>query len=396
MYQINLFENVKSPQNPVIITDQDYINYVKNGINEKEVLKARVYGKGSKLYESIKLNRLCVTHNFIFKDHKRDTNIISSSGLLYFDIDTNFDFNLIDKSKVYIHHKSFGGNGSSIIVKVDGITVDNFESSYRHIANNLQIANLIDSNAIKKTQFTVLSFDPNIYHNPNSFVFTATEKVSFGSNMSSSSNLLRNDTFLINNNSTRFRITNASDYVEFDKEYQVFPDGISTAKIDIPRNIPVGNRTNVMMAIVTQMVSLNPNQTEEQTLNRALAINNIISKEPLSYGAVVGIVNSILRYSKENTLKPINNKIRKVIFNENSKLTKAEKIDIVNKEVGAIRTQATKQKIYDAIEQWDSIEKITAKKVAEKIGIGESTVKKYWSKFKTVISETNKRHKSKV
>jgi hypothetical protein len=340
VYQINLFKNLKSPNNPVIITSRDYINYVQNGKDEQQVLTARNNGKGSKLYDSLKQSRFCVTHNFLFKDYKKDCNIISSTGLLYFDIDSDFDFSSIDNSKVYIHHKSFGGNGCAIIVQASGITTSNFKSSYLAIAHDLGISSCIDDNAIKKSQYTVLSYDPNLYYYDNSFVFTATEseKVSFRSNMLSSSYLPANDTLLKTSNSTLpYRNTNAGDYVESNKEYQVFPEGIGTARIDIPRNISIGSRTRVLMAIMNQVVALNPMQTQEQILNRALVFNSIITKEPLGYEKVIGIVSSIVRYNKEGTLTPINNKIRKVIFNEKSRLSREEKVAIVNKEVGAIR-----------------------------------------------------------
>lgn len=392
MYRINLFKNLKSPNNPLTITSQDYIEYVKNGCNKEQVLTARNYDKSSKSYNSIKSNRLCVTHNFLFKDYKKDSNIISSTGLLYFDIDTNLDFNTIDDSRVYIHHKSFGGNGSSIIVQASGITTDNFKTSYFSIADDLGISKYMDVDAIKKSQYTVISYDPQLYFNPNSFVFPPTEpkKVSFRGNMSSSANLPRNDTFLIDGNAILpYRTTNASDYVEANKEYQVYPEGIKTAKIDIPRNIAVGKRTKVLMAIMNQVLAINKNLTKEQVLNKALNINQIFTNNPLPIENVIGIVKSIFRYQTEGTLKPINNKVRKVIFSEKSKLTKEEKISIVNKEVGAMRTKNTKQRIYNVIETWNKSGKITIKKIAEELKLGEATVKRNWKEFKVLVQNYN-------
>jgi hypothetical protein len=167
----------------------------------------------------------------------------------------------------------------------------------------------------------------------------------------------------------------------------VFPEGIGTARIDIPRNISIGSRTRVLMAIMNQVVALNPMQTQEQILNRALVFNSIITKEPLGYEKVIGIVSSIVRYNKEGTLTPINNKIRKVIFNEKSRLSREEKVAIVNKEVGAIRTERTKQRIYNAIEGWNVPDKITAKKIAIVLNLGLSTVKRYWPEFKALVKD---------
>ena len=388
MYKINLYENLRSPKNPNVIPIDRYVDFIKEGINETQVLTARVHGKGTKLYDRIKANRYCVTHNFLYNGYKSDDNIISSTGLLYYDVDSSIDFSQLDTNKIFIHHKSLGGIGSSIIVKANDITVDNFDSNYQSIAKELGIESLIDNNASKKSQFTVISYDKDVYYNPNSYVFTAsTENLSFSSNISSSVCYLpRNDRFLNN----KFRITNASDFVANDNEYEVFPNGVITAKVNIPRNIPQGNRTKVLMAIIQQIVALNPFSLYQHTLNRALGINQIFTKHPLSEKEVIGIVDSIIKYRDNKTITPINNHIRKVIFKGDSQLSRAEKTGIVNKEIGAIRTNITKRLIHDAIENWDKPEKIIAQKIAIITGKGIATINRHWKEFKEIVNEYNK------
>ena len=180
MYKINLYENLRSPQNPKVISIDRYVDFIKEGINENQVLNARLYGKGTILYDRIKANRYCVTHNFLYNGYKSDDNIISSTGLLYYDIDEPIDISTLDESKIFIRHKSLGGIGSSIVVKAYNITSDNFDSNYLSIAAELGIANKIDNNASKKSQFTVISYDKDVYYNPDSYEFTATtENLSF-------------------------------------------------------------------------------------------------------------------------------------------------------------------------------------------------------------------------
>lgn len=395
MYKINLFQNLKSPQNPQTISIEDYIYYVKNGINQSNVLKGRNHIKGSKRYNFYKRSGLCVTHNFLFSWHKQDSNIISSTGLLYFDMDVDFDISCLDQSKIYIRHKSFGGKGDAIIVRTRGITANNFNESYDSIAESLGIAGRFDTSAKKKSQFTVVSYDPDLYFNPESYVFSASEKVSFKGNMSSSSNLPRNDTFYENSSSRiPYRTTNAGDYVNDNEEYQIFPDGIMTAKINIPRNIQIGNRAKILISIVNQVAALNWALTFDQILERALQINNIMTKEPLLYQQVVGIVKSIWRYKQEGTLKPYNNKMRKVIFNAKSTLSKEDKVSIVNKEVGKIKVSKTKNRIHDVIQVWNKPEKITQKKIAVEATLGLATVKRYWSEFDMLVKDINARVKS--
>ena len=398
MYRINLFENLKSPSNPITITTENYIDWVTNGHNRERVLKARLYGKGTALYKREKENSPCVTFNFLFNEYKNDENITQSTGLLYYDMDSEDALKIIpkiDKNNIHILHKSIGGIGYSLVVKATGITTTNFNESYIQIAQNIGIQDVFDNNALKKSQFTVLSYDTNLYYNPNSIIFSAaeTKKVSFGGNMySSSPNLLRNDTFSYNK--YNYRYTNASDYVDSNLEYQVFPDGIDVAKIDIPRNVKVGNRKNVLISIVNQMVIINPHLSKEDVLDKACNLNKIITDSPLEHHEVVGVVNSVFKYKMNGTLKPINNKKRKVIFNENSKLTKHEKITISNQEIGKLRTELTKKKIHEAILNWDSKERLTAKLVAKRIQMGVSTVKRYWPEYQELIKYQNQELKS--
>ena len=88
MYQINLFENLKSPTNPIFITLEEYVDWVKNGKNQQKVLTGRLHKKGSIAYNKAKEASPCVTINFLYNGYKSDDNIISSTGLIYYDIDT--------------------------------------------------------------------------------------------------------------------------------------------------------------------------------------------------------------------------------------------------------------------------------------------------------------------
>jgi response regulator of citrate/malate metabolism len=105
-------------------------------------------------------------------------------------------------------------------------------------------------------------------------------------------------------------------------------------------------------------------------------------------------MNSVYKYKLNGTLKPFNNKKRKVIFNQNSLLTKNEKIAISNQEIGKLRTEQTKNKIQEVILNWDSKERLTAKSVAKRIQMGISTVKRYWPEYQELIKHQNQEVKN--
>ena len=393
MFQLNYFKNLKSPQIEKTINVDDYVKLIKNNKTSPELFHARKAGKGSVEYEKLKTQRPCITFNFLYNQYKTDANIIKSTGLLYFDIDKPLNITL-DYNNIFIKHKSYGGLGTVLVVKVNGITKENFKSNYEHIAKQLGIDTYFDVNACKSTQFTVVSHDDDILYNPNCFVFNAiSEKVSFTGELEGKKSIYPlNDTFLSGKNyQNTYRHTNASDYVCNGKDYQVFKDGIDVAKIVIPRNIPVGNRRNVLLAIINQIVSINPHISYDKALKHGIDMNYLITKTPLYQSEVVSIVKSVWKYKLAGTLKPINNKVRKVIFAANCKLTKEEKIGTVNKEIGGIRSDRTNHQIREAINDGNlSTKKITQETIAIAIGKSLITVKRHWtSEFKELLKSRN-------
>lgn len=403
MLKLNYFKNVRSPRCLDYITITDYIQKIKSGYEIEKIQEARESGKGQ-VYDRIKLNRSCVSFNFLFKDSKENKNIQASTGLLYFDIDgIGLDeLYKLDFTKVYIAHKSFGGKGTSIIVKASGINPDNFKDACLYIAAELGIADVIDMNAMKMVQSTVLSYDPDTYTNDDAYIFSMEEKVSFhrelrrqegistkNEKVSFREELRReegispmNDTFLKSQYSGPLRNSNAGDNVPEGLDYKVFPERINTAHVIIPRNIKEGNRTNVLIAQLNNLLALNPSMTYKQVLERAFQLHHINTNNRLNFGEVEKIVKSVWGYKVDGTLKPIYNKPRTVIFHPTCKLSKEEKIGIVNVEVGKIRSNKTKLRIQEAIETWDVQEKITIKAVAVKLDMSEVTVKRYWASFK--------------
>lgn len=391
MLQLDYFKNVRSPQCEKQITITEYINIIKSGFEVDKIERARQVGKGQ-VYDNIKMNRPCVSFNFHFDGYKENKKIIGSTGLLYFDIDGIGMDELcqLDYSKVYIAHKSFGGKGTSIIVKVSGITTDNFKDAYMYIAKQLAIEDIIDMNAVKMVQSTVLSFDASIYINDEAFCFVIKEKVSFREELRKKGGIYPwNDTFLKNNYLGPLRNTNAGDYVPADLAYKVFPEKIDTAKVVIPRNIREGNRSNVLLAELNNLVFLNPMLTYNQVLERAFQLHQINTNNRLPVSEVEKIAKSIWKYKMDGSLKPINNQPRTVIFNPTCKYSREEKIGIVNAEVGKIKSNKTKLRIQEVIETWDAPEKITIKTVAAKVYLSEVRLKHYWKFFKEKVKEIN-------
>lgn len=168
---INTYGCIKNPNVISSISINNWFKSISNSEYSETIQKARI---GELDYNKTKESLPCVTYNFLFDGYKKDNNIISSTGYLYIDVDDNtFDISSINYDKIFAYYKSFGGKGYAIIVKVDGLNLANFKSTYLFIVDDLGIDKFIDIQAIKASQFNVLSYDKDIYVNENSYVFKA-------------------------------------------------------------------------------------------------------------------------------------------------------------------------------------------------------------------------------
>jgi hypothetical protein len=399
MQKITKFKNCKSPKVSETYDVNYIIDTIKNGNDKLPLIKAaRAYDKSSDNYKLIKTELLpTFRFNFNFENSASNSNIIGSTNLMYIDVD---DVEQIpDNGIIYAKWKSLSKTGYGILVKTYNVNLDNFNTTYNDIGKWLGVD--LDKNAGKATQQTILSYDPDLYFNPNSITYSATtvsnsyetKKVSNHSIKKEKECIGRNDTFLYDSESIRFN--NISDYfVNSNDSYKVFEDGVTICDPFIPKNIKVGQRNSRLFFLLSQYQLLNPFAGSNFLKSNADTINNKMYPK-LDKKEISTIVNSVVKKHKENTLEMHFNSTRKILFNPEYKLTRNEKMGIVNKEMGVWRVKKSQNKIYDAIEDWDFIryEKITQKKVAEVSGLGISTVKKYWFGFKDYVKELNSVYK---
>ncbi len=131
--------------------------------------------KEKNLYDYIKSNHIeCVTWNCAVNGRRKKSEINNVSGYIYMDID---DFSIISQEKalailkdnglsfVKAAWKSFGQNGLGFLIKVDGLTVENFSSTWANYANRFkEDLNIIIDPATKDiTRINVISYDEDIF-----------------------------------------------------------------------------------------------------------------------------------------------------------------------------------------------------------------------------------------
>ena len=236
-YEINLYESVKKPKVKSTITTDALFEIIRSGGSNLELInKARNLGKQHVEYQDIKTNLPAVTWSFLFEGYKKDKNIINSTGLIYYDIDVALTMNL-NTDYIFAKYQSLSNVGSTIIVKVSGVTINNFSATYCAIANKLGIIDLIDSNASKRTQFNVISYDPNIFTNNESFCFSAETMPEFEEPKLNTANE--------NQKNVKWRYDNYADYCK-ENDTQEYEFGVPVVSLYLPSTIKNGKRKHLV------------------------------------------------------------------------------------------------------------------------------------------------------
>jgi hypothetical protein len=103
---INSFRDCRSPQNPSLISIDDYVSLVRDGKDVFPLLMARNHPKGSDPYDKVKIGRPVVAFNFQFHTHLKASNIIAPTGFLYYDIDLPLKELNLNPDNIFISHNS--------------------------------------------------------------------------------------------------------------------------------------------------------------------------------------------------------------------------------------------------------------------------------------------------
>lgn len=387
MYKVSKFECAKAPQVKQILTLDEVLQIIKNGDEYLQIINtARLYGKGSAIYDNIKTNTLpTFRFNFLFKDSVSNKNIIDSTGLIYLDVDGSHFIPANDY--IFASWKSLSNTGFGLLVKVDNLTINNYSDVYDELSSIIGINS--DAGARKATQQTVLSYDSDLYHNPDSLVFHFTEskKVSSAPILKKREKCIgTNDTFQGANSDT-IRFNNIDDYFtgEYENElYRYFDEKIMICGPFIPRVTKEGKRNSTMFYLLSQYGLLNLNAGKPFLKAIAETINKRMFPK-LSNSEINSICDSIIRKREERTLTMFYNEERRLIFNPRIKIL--NKMKIVNTILGQMKSKLTEETIYIALENWDfdTYGKITQKKVADLTCKSIATIKRYWNRFKSFI-----------
>lgn len=377
-YITTKYKAINQPKVGKEISVEEVLQTIKNGDENLHLInEAREFGKGSVEYDKIKTYKL-PTHrfNFLFKGSASNDNITVPTGLLYLDIDGADSIPQSDY--VFAQWKSLSNTGYGVLVKVDNLSTANYKYVYNELSEAIGIES--DPYAGKATQQTVLSYDSNLYYNPDSTTYTyiEKEKVSSSTIKERKEGIGACDTFQGGYEPQSIRFNNIGDYFQDDRPYIVFKDKVWICNPFIPRTINEGSRNPILFFLLSQYALLNPNQREAFLLSIG---RTIVSKmyPRLSEQELRITVSKVIKGREDKTITMHYNEERRVLFNPKVRLSHKEIMQIVNRELGDVRKELTRAIIYEALEDWDSkIDgKLTQVNVAKKARLSGATIKRY-------------------
>ncbi|MEN3324807.1 hypothetical protein VP395_13800 [Mariniflexile soesokkakense] len=378
---INKFNNIKSPQ---VLEEIDLYSYLYSISNtDKKVLErieeARyLFNQGCKeKYEAIKCSLPCYTLNFGFDKYKINDNIIGSTGLIYLDLDNETKIDLTNEL-IFASWMSLSNNGRGILVQIDGLTKDNFKYNYTIIAEKLGIE--ADKAARKATQYTVQSYDSNLYINEDSTTFKALDvKKKIPNSLLQKKK--RSDSIDLGIKPL-IRFNTINDYNFNEEPYIYFPEEKeSIGEIYIPKRIEYGARNTIIFAIGLQFRGFNPFVHSEDVSRLLYGININHCKPPLEEDELLIIVRSIMSVKDP---KPLYNKERRILFNPKKKYSRKEKMAIINPILGKKRREKTYEELKECVKNWnyEELGKVTEKKLIKASGKSKNTVRRYYRQIK--------------
>lgn len=388
---VSLCSNIKKSQIIGYDSIDEVLNKIRTGETQTLTNLARSYGKHSPEYEKIKYQVPTFTPNASFTNKRELSQVKELSGFIYLDIDEFSDIDYLKQNNhIYSCWRSFSGEGIGALVKVPGITIQNFKQYWRSISdyfNSLGIK--IDKQTCDITRQNVISYDPDIHINKNSIPFEVSlnneqidkeiyELEYSPENMSYTSLFNSFDENEAESTNIKY-CTTLDDYMGLD--YIVIEEGKDYRSNYLPKEIKDGHRHKWMVGYTVSILFNNPTISKQKLNSNVLYSNKIHCSHPLP----VSEINSITKWYYDKHTKGIldyHPKIKKIWFDPNSDLSRLEKRKIVGTVSGKLKRKRTLNKLISVYSELSLIsEHVTQKMVANSSKLSIGTVKNYWDEI---------------
>jgi hypothetical protein len=311
-------------------------------------------------------------------------------------------------------------------VKVEGLTHDNFKTSYLYIVNDLNISEFVDKNAIKASQFNVLSYDYNIFINKNAVCYDVNIF-----NKTDTTHIVQKEKVLLPKTDTTHIVRSTKEVfqkekltqhilrlkerdiggcvsflkLKFKNELETYnedciyiPNGkefyecfIPFTKLGTIRKLKSGERHKVLSMYTNNLLCLNPTITLKQAIVTLVAVAAKTCIEAVPNKDIEEIVKYKYKELESGNLKPVSVKLKKYWVDPSTD----DKFDKYNKKRKEYVLNALMEFFGDEICNTD--DKVTYKYIANKIGVCERTIHRNLTiEYKTIIKEHNNYRKKTI
>ena len=388
---VSLCQNIKKSQITGYDTIDGILNKIKNGETERLTELARSYGKQSLEYNKIKFQVPTFTPNARFSQRRDLKYLEEPSGFIYIDLDDYHDINFLKQDEyIYSCWRSLSGIGIGALVKVNGITAQNFKGCWSYLYNYFKGYGItIDKQTCDITRQNVISFDPDIYINENATSLYADQiatqtstSVQYFQNPKEStlSSLFYGLEETVFTDSSRIKYhTTLDDYQGMD--YVVIEDGKEFRTGFLPKEIRNGERHKWMVGHTVSLLFNNPTVTMEKLYNSVFHSNLTHCYPPMMNSEIMSIVKWYWEKHSKGTLD-YHPRLKKIWFDPSVNIHRTVKRKIIATETGRLRRRKTLKELQSIyLELSSGSGKVTQKMVAEKSKRSIRTVKDYWSKI---------------
>jgi hypothetical protein len=394
-------KNIYPNKKPVSITELvQLIKCNPEAVKINTIRELRINGDEAE-YKKLKRTLTYITPNCVLykRDLKDPNNFIYPSGYIYLDFDgmkdvKAFKTDFINKygdlvSMVCI---SSGAGGITVLVKTNvELNPNNFQPAWEFLAYNVfsDYSAFIDENTKDMGRAMFISFDPDVYSNFQSEVVINTTVLKTNQVDEKGANQCITYGEVINT----LKCTFPYQLLEYDQVHNnivlqtpvqtinsiVDYNPIEFVGVRFPNTIPDGYKHKVYTLMIHYLVHLNPHLSPDYIYTFIYFINKTKAKPPMEKKELQRLFLLVYGTTQQEGYEFKNEKIKNFHINKSSNLDRTDKLMIMNKCNGKIRSKICIDKILNAKSELKSLnEKITQKKVAELSGVSIRTVKKYY------------------